>query len=105
MRPVGWRAWYDNGVVYDSRTTQWRDLPTDGLQVVVLYMDEEHSPGRPYRQIIMGMDYVWPSGNDYTGKEGSQPAGVNPGILKRGRWMSDSAYADVVTAALASEGW
>lgn len=40
MKVVGWRAWYDDGKVYDSESQAWSTLPDDGLLVKVIYYDD-----------------------------------------------------------------
>lgn len=101
---AGWRVWYDDGSVHDSRTLRWEDLPEDGLLVKMLY----YTDGT--RQIQHGMDWYY---------EAPHPQGVIRGtamerdlpelperypgaILKRGRWAPEELYYRVLEAAMAS---
>ncbi|MCK5557274.1 MAG: hypothetical protein KAJ01_02780, partial [Candidatus Hydrogenedentes bacterium] len=41
-REIGWRAWYDHDRKFDSATTSWADLPDDGMQVLVVYYEDDN---------------------------------------------------------------
>ena len=47
-----WSAWYSETERYDSETTEWNDLPAEGLQVVIVYRDSG-------RSIYDGADWYW----------------------------------------------
>lgn len=79
-----WRAWYDDGSVYDSRTTTWADVPEHGLQVVMLYLDP------PHRQIMQGEDEFRLPGE---------------AAVRYGRWMDDASYQQIVDEALRDMRW
>jgi len=34
---VGWKIWFDDGVVIDSRNNKWENCRQDGIQVVKMY--------------------------------------------------------------------
>ncbi len=34
---LGWRVWYEDGSIFDSRKTAWADLPDDGLYIKMIY--------------------------------------------------------------------
>jgi hypothetical protein len=88
MTVLGWRVWYADGSVFDSKSRIWESLPERGLQILMLYFDEEYSPGTPYRQIIHGDDSY-----TYGGKAIS------------GSLMPDSAYWALVDRAMNSRTW
>ncbi len=62
MKPIGWRIYYGDGTVVDSRSMDWDDAPSDDVQVVVVFMDatySNHGQIRNYRQILHTYDYFW----------------------------------------------
>jgi len=94
---VGWRAWFDNGDVYCSRDTDWKDIPDDGVQYVMDYDAELSSDGN-YRGILSGYDYYWitpESGFEVFGGH-EHPGDRYPGaIIKRGKWMPSVKFEDL----------
>lgn len=54
---LGWRAWYADGTMYDSRETNWADLPPEGIQIVMIYEDKQFAPGRHYRRQFAEADW------------------------------------------------
>lgn len=88
MFVIGWRAWFDNGRVYDSRQHTWSDLPDDGVLVIMLY----HASGT--KRILSGSDYYFlaqhPEGPIY-GQDRNPPDPARFVDLqeKRGRWVPD----------------
>jgi hypothetical protein len=57
---VGWKAWYPDAE-YSSRELDWPALAAArprGLQVLVLYEDQEYAPGKPYRRQITNSRYI-----------------------------------------------
>ena len=94
---IGWRAWYDDLSVFDSRETDWTALPSDGLQHIVLFQ----SDGR--RQMMSSYDYYFradgPDGVPiYAGNnddpEETKRRYVNPEI-KRGRWTTTERMHEI----------
>lgn len=105
MDVVGWRAWYRGGRVYDSKTTAWADLPDDGVIQIYLFMDERDKTSRmPYRRGMACSDYYWyVPGEDVYGSCNADemlPTEIirrYPGaLIKKGRWVSEQEYADVM---------
>lgn len=99
---LGWRVWYDDGTVFDSRRHRWVDLPEDGVLVRMIYY-------RDGRQIQQGMDYYYeaPHGSGEpilgTARATDDLARRYPGaVIKRGRWAPDAYYRRIVDAAMAS---
>ena len=97
MKVIGWRAWYADGSKYDSATTEWKDLPDDGMLVNVLYFDENRPDGKPLRRINNGTDwyfrakglkgFIYGSNND-TPEENKERYGDDI-LLKRGKWTDE----------------
>lgn len=85
---LGWRAWYADGSVYDSREIAWRDLPAEGIQIVMLYETEQFLPGRHYRRQFAEADF-------YVADE----------ISKLGTVIEDEQFKKINAAALAAESW
>jgi hypothetical protein len=87
-RLLGWRAFYDGGRVFDSRETEWKDMPYDGVQVIVAYLERGE-------RIISGHDYYFKLGNLIGGNSDSLSTIRKryPGAsVKRGRWVSDEDH-------------
>lgn len=101
FRVIGWRAWYANGSVFDSKTTKWEDLPPLGLQVVMQYLDE---PG--YRSVVSGADFYFfdATTGKVRGWKKTLPellAAFPLASIKTGTLLSNSAYEAVKTRAFA----
>ena len=100
----GWRAWFDDGSVYDSEETpEWSQVPEDAVLVRIIY----YTDGT--RQIQQGLGYYYEaphhSGESIFGA-GSNRREIRrryPGaVLKRGRWAPDDYYRAAVACALSS---
>lgn len=100
---LGWRCWYDDGTIYNSRNHKWVDLPEDGVLVKILYYanggkqvqhgmdfyyEAPHCCGDSIRGTAMPNDDV---GNRYPSAE-----------VKRGRWAPDEFYRQIVEEAMIS---
>jgi len=95
-RVVGWYVWYDNGTTdpqrYDSRTSQFAELPEDGFeQRKLCYSDgTARSDG--------GADYYFeakhPTGLTIYGSNNDPPEMTRKRYevvsIKRGRWLPDA---------------
>ena len=75
---VGWRAWLDDGTIWDSDRHTWAEVPGDGLQVLQTYHWTQHDPPRRTRMRWAGYD------------EFSIPGVV--GGAKLGRLMGDAEF-------------
>lgn len=107
-RVVGWRVWYADGSVFSSTDTEWRDLPDDGVQVVVLYYRGIAPDGHPLRRIIMGADQYWSDGESYDGVNDPPEKIVAryPGALvKAGKTVPDHLFHGIKTRALSAREW
>lgn len=110
MKVIGWRAWYDDDQVYDSRKTDWPALPDDGLIIVMVYFDENTSVGKPYRQALQGYDWyfraighddwIFGGNNDDPNETRSR---YKEASIKRGRWTDSEFYRKTVEKAFAIE--
>ncbi len=98
---LGWKAWFDNSQVYDSRENKWEDLPDDGVQyIVIFYCDNT-------RQLQTSMDFYFQaphsSGDTITGT-GNSLADIKSrypdAIIKSGRWSPDNYYYRIRNEAL-----
>lgn len=101
---VGWRAWYDDLSVFDSRSSDWESLPSDGLQMVVLYQSDGG------RQMISGQDYYFradgPDGRPIYGANCDPPEDTERryvnAVIKRGRWTSTERIQEINRLAVES---
>lgn len=101
---IGWQAWYENDVVYSSRTMDWQDLPSDGVLVVMAYEAQLTRGGDNYRSVFKGKDYYWvmpETGLEvFTGNE--HPAdrySVDTSLVKRGKWVGIHEFQRTMVAA------
>lgn len=106
---VGWKAYMVTGQVYAGRTlADWRDLPDDGVLVVMLYYDKFCTQGQTrYRRILQGndwyfiapgvLDQVYGHGNESPDEIARRYPGA---VVKRGQWTDDTHYQQVVAIAL-----
>lgn len=101
MTVQGWRAWYTNGSTWDSHQATPYDLPLNGLQIVVVYFREEFVPNHPYRNILLGGDYlVW---NGHQWQSVMEPPSCPTCRIFPGSWMDDDTFYMLQQQALASE--
>lgn len=57
---VGWRIWYADKKVFDSKTTAWVDLPKDGVQIIKLYENWKYAGGLfRFRQTLAIRDFYF----------------------------------------------
>lgn len=115
MDVKGWRAWYSETLIYDSRTTNWVDLPDDGLLVVVVYLNTDEGSntfrrGTKYRRTMSGHDHFFeaqgPLGPIYGSSNDSMDLitqRYGPSSIKKGQWSDDETYSRIRDLALASE--
>lgn len=94
---VGWRAWFDDGEVYDSLATDWGDLPDDGIFGVLLFESTRAPGGERTRQMLSGYDTYFEATDRLTGTRfvaGNNDAAETvkeryvDAVVKRGRWAS-----------------
>jgi hypothetical protein len=77
----GWRVWYADGQVLDSRSTSWKDLP-DGIVLGVSYNGEQ-------RWMAQGRDpYCLMSGLLFDSRTTCSPLHLDSDLVKQGVWVS-----------------
>lgn len=87
----GWRAWYANGGIFSSQDILPEDLPTFGMQAVVLYFEP------PYREYIWGSDFIIWTGTTFVGSMTKLEGKVFPGS-----YISDEGFDYIQTQAMAA---
>lgn len=106
MKVVGWRAWYTDGSKYNSKDTKWKDLPDDGVVVIVLYFDNKT------RRIMDGSDWYFrakhESGDFIYGENNDSPEENKKRYgedisLKRGKWTAEKIMYGLQKEAMATE--
>lgn len=113
MKVIGWHAWYADGSKYDSKTTKWRDLPDDGVLVIVLYFNSKRPDGKHLRRINSGVDwyfrakglkdFIYGQNND-TPEENKKRYGEDI-LLKRGKWADDTGMQRAEKEASEAIDW
>lgn len=97
MKVIGWRAWYADGSKYDSAAIQWKDLPDDGVLVIMLYFDNKT------RRIMDGSscyfrtrhesgEFIYGE-NDDSPEENRKRYGESIS-LKKGKWTTEKFMRD-----------
>lgn len=113
MKVIGWRAWYADGSKYDSKTTNWRDLPDDGVLIIVLYFDDKRPDGKPLRRINSGVDWYFKARglkgsiyglNNDTSEENKKRYGEDV-LLKQGKWTDESIMYQAEKEATEAVDW
>jgi hypothetical protein len=98
VKVIGWRAWYPGGQVFSSIDTRFEDLPSDGVQVIMLY----HADGT--RRVMQGNDYYWRVRSDfgliYGHANEFDPARYPHATVIRGKWTSDEDLAVIEREAM-----
>ena len=80
MTVRGWRAWYRDWRKFSSLDTSPDNLPREGLQIVMLYLDPP-----PYREVLLGADYIVWTGETFI----STMERPSEGIVFPGSYMED----------------
>ncbi len=106
---IGWRAWYDGGLVFDSKTTAWENLSADGVVSIVLYEDTTTPAGDPTRRVMEGSSFYFraPGARDFIYGHSEGPAAEiqsrYPGaIVLLGKWVDGVTLERIQTAAMAA---
>jgi hypothetical protein len=106
---IGWRALFSQGqgyVLYNSDVTQWADLPSDGVQIIVFY-----DIVRPYRSARLGEDFYWyfPETGEFdsctqadidAGDKTIPQDAIDRGLVKNGKEIQLAKYQAIEQAAL-----
>lgn len=101
---LGFRVWYENDQIFDSKTTTWEVLPDDGLIVVMLYENKRLKSGTGYyRKICSNQSYYWvvPPNNLDVFYDDDNPIERYPGaVVKRGKWVPYAEYETAIKKAM-----
>lgn len=101
---IGFRTWYENDKVYDSKSTTWKELPDDGLIVVILYENKRlRSDDGYYRRILSNKSFYWvmPDNPLDVFYDDENPTKRYPGaIIKLGKWVDYDQYEAVTVTAM-----
>lgn len=105
---LGWRAWYDTGDVYCSRSNNWKDIPDDGVIAVVVYLSRDNSIEK---RILESSWYIFVDQDSRSpiiyGSEDIIKDDVYaryPGCsIKRGKFTDDDMFYRIEKVALESE--
>lgn len=86
-----WEVWYDGGQHCTGSSTEWTDLPDEGVLIVVEYTTD----GK--RNVHHGRDYYLLRGStvmsfDSRSLHGQLKEGIPRGAIKFGRWVTDEAW-------------
>lgn len=109
---VGWKAWYSDGKKYGGKTlSDWKQLPDDGLLIVMLYYNRFSTDGTlRYKRIMMGNDFYWchPGNMDNIYAQGDEgeteiKKRYPQASIKRGAWTDDAHFQMIIDQAMADE--
>ena len=90
---IGWKMYYDIGSVISSSDCEWRDAPSDGVQVLVEFYDDGS------RKIHIERDYyILDDGKAY-GTNNINPWLRKQGTVKFGRWSSNDKFQELIRKA------
>jgi len=105
MKVIGFKVWYSDGSVV--KETDWVALPSDNLQVIMVYYDEQYTEGRHYRETIDGCDWYWFDGEKVHGvrsEEGidvwSDKPEVEDELIKQGTMLDYDTFTSLVDNAM-----
>ena len=96
-----WRTWYSLEEVYDSTEIMWKQLPPSGLQVLVVYFENDT------RKVYSGGDWYWIFNGEigYTpssewGTTQPKPDGISClSCIKAGTGLPDAEFNKIVERA------
>ena len=84
---------YDNGSVISSLESEWKDTPSDGIQVLVEYYDDGT------KKLHVERDYYILDEGKAFGTNNLNPWLRKQGMVKFGRWSSEDKFKELVTKA------
>lgn len=90
---IGWRIYYDDGSVFSSLDGDWKDAPSDGVQVLVEFYEDGS------RKIHIERDYYMLDDGKAFGTNNINPWLRKKGEVKFGRWSSDDKFHELVRRA------
>jgi hypothetical protein len=90
---AGWRLYYGDGSIVDSRTTEWADAPADDVQALIVFYNETYliheADGLKtysYRKVYCQQDYYWEDG------AGTAEEALGHADVKRGKLLPDNQW-------------
>lgn len=83
-----WKIYYKNAVIRTARQGTWEDMPSEDVQVVLLFFKEGH-PAYPRARLVTH-DYYWKDGNLF-GFSHTDPA-YTRGTVKTGSLVSNTEW-------------
>ena len=99
---AGWRAYYPDEV-YAADETEWRDLPEEGVQVIVLFYEEHAAEGVRYRKLLDGDDFYYHvPDSDVFGSTNDREDIPDEAIVKQGLEISDNEFFNTKQEAVDS---
>ena len=87
---IGWKAWYENDQFFESKTTDWKKLPDDGVLAVIIYSKFIQPNKENMRKVWDGYDYYFttPESGLEVFCSDEEPSKRYPGAcIKRGKWV------------------
>ncbi|MBN2012845.1 hypothetical protein JW960_26180 [candidate division KSB1 bacterium] len=93
----GWEIYYNDGRIFNSKTAKWRDLPVDGVLIVLIWHDY-HVPGCRQKDILVGLDYYYYSNVNNWGATNNYDD-VRRKNFKRGVWTDDLLMSETYRKA------
>ncbi len=96
---LGQRVWFADGTI---STAEWDEMPEDGVVIRILYFADGT------KQIQHGVDYYYESESEHGTIQGAGmdkdqiPERYLNAIIKRGKWINDEYYQEILEEAMAS---
>lgn len=103
MNIIHWKIYYGDDTVYTSNDGTWEEAPDTGVQVVMLYFDEDHSEDKPYREIIQGGDFYCKDGDSIFSEITALDGNIQSGSIKTGTNIDLSLYESIVATSFNNE--
>jgi len=103
MSYLGFRVYYGDNIVASSQHAKWEDMPSDNVQVVVLF-DERTWAGGNYCTLLHSHDYYWKLG-EFWGQT-NRPVEIPLGAAaKRGKLLDKADWMAVYERAYGDTQW
>lgn len=103
MVVIGHRIWFADGKVLDSKALSWKDMPKEGVLVIMVYYAELTPAGKPFRRVIYSHDFYSKTGDEFTVSDKSETdvKQKDPDAKKFGL-VSDDQMEKTVNLAMAA---
>ncbi len=110
MKVAGFKVWYADGSVVV--TENWKDLPSDEVQIVCTYFEECYEEDKHYRCMDDGCDWYWFDGEKVqtvrskdTQDEWQTPPDIDSSLLKRGTIIDEVEFKNITDKAMVDVRW